>query len=156
MIELSLKLGIPTFEIENWPISVVDEYKAHNYLNKFTTKAEATRQALMVQLLWNQNNTKKSQFVPYTDLFPYLADNPEWLEHDQIKKAIKILNTLMTVEQYTDFSQKILEEISIERNKPIGEQDKFYIGRLIDLYKDCEQRIQAKELKKLNTKGETA
>ncbi|CAJ1855635.1 hypothetical protein HLBENOHH_02476 [Aeromonas dhakensis] len=89
-------------------------------------------------------------------MFPYLADNPEWLEHDQIKKAIKILNTLMTVEQYTDFSQKILEEISIERNKPKQDQDKFYIGRLKDLYKDCEKRIQAQELKKLNNKGETA
>jgi hypothetical protein len=101
----------------------------------------------------NQNNTKKSQFVSYTELFPYLQENPEWLEHDQIKKAIKILNTLITVEQYSDFSNKILEELAIERNKPVDDQDKFYITRLKDLYKDCANRIQAKQLKQLNTKG---
>lgn len=122
-------------------------------IEPFSNRAEAGRQALIAQILFNQNITKKSQFVPYTELFPYLQDNPSWLDDDRIKKAQKVLNTLQTEAQLSDFRSKIAEEYDIENTKE--EKDKFYLKRIVDLYQECDQRFQAEQLKQLN-KGEKA
>ncbi|MGL6606616.1 hypothetical protein [Aeromonas hydrophila] len=122
-------------------------------IEPFSNRSEAGRQALIAQILFNQNITKKSQFVPYTELFPYLQDNPSWLDDDRIKKAQKVLNTLQTEAQLSDFRSRIAEEFEIEdKNK---DKDKFYLNRIRDLYQECDRRFQAEQLKQLN-KGEKA
>ncbi|WP_339009454.1 hypothetical protein [Aeromonas popoffii] len=83
-----------------------------------------------------------------------MKDNPDWLDDERIKKALRILKGLQTAEQLADFGMKILEEIDIEKKKP--ERDQFYLSRLSDLSKECQRRFQAEHLKQLNNNGETA
>lgn len=127
-----MKLGVPVFELEQWDLNVINEYKALNYLSPFTEDAQAYRDGLLLQFIYNQNITKKKDMKVATDLLPYLVQEPEWLEHELIKKTKKILKSCHSDGMLADVLNRIQEQVDIEKAK--DSPDMYLITKLIELY----------------------
>lgn len=135
MLQLALAWGRPLHEIENLPISVVNEYKALNLISPFTNDAQAYREGLIATLLYNKGCTKSSQTKSVTDLFPYLSNKvPDYLEDDTVLKAKNILKAIGLQRSKTDvfessmaeFKTKVNEEIEMLKSE---KQPDFYVIR---------------------------
>ncbi|WP_051563733.1 hypothetical protein [Enterovibrio calviensis] len=126
-----MKLGIPIFELEQWDLSVINEYKALNYISPFTDDAQAYRDGLQLQFMYNQNVSKKKDMKLATDFLPYLKPEQEWLEHELVKKAKKFIEMCRSDEMLADTISKIKEQIEIEANEP--SPDKYLITKLSEL-----------------------
>ncbi|ENM2831978.1 hypothetical protein AB6Q85_002325 [Vibrio cholerae] len=131
MLQLSLKLGIPIFELEEWDYNIIAEYKALNYLSPFTDEAQAYRDGLLLQFIYNQNISKKKDMRLATDLLPYLNQEPEWIEHEIVKKAKQFINLSKTPQMLADTLKKIQEQVDIELSKK--EPDSYLITKLMQL-----------------------
>lgn len=131
-MQLSLKLGVPVHELERYPVSEINEYKALNVISPFVNDSELMREGLLLQLIRNQNITKKQHLKTAEQLLPYLKDYPDFLEHPTIKKVNTLLNSGISKEQEAHLLEKVLEEIDIESNK--DEPDQYLISRLYQIY----------------------
>ncbi|MGL4519407.1 MAG: hypothetical protein ACRCUJ_06965 [Phocaeicola sp.] len=133
ILELSLKLGIPAFELEEWPSSEITRYKALNIISPFTDKAQAQRDGLLMSLIRNQNITKRSQAVRVQDLLPYLEDFPKYLEHPDVTKAQSFLSNANQAWQVADIKKHIQEAIDAEEAKT--NPDTYLISRFKEMVK---------------------
>lgn len=131
LLQLSLVLKVPVFELEQWPASVIQEYRALNVVSPFTKDADNIRDGLLIQLVRNQNVTKKEHYKTADKLLPYLQTYPEFLEHPTVKKAESLLNTCVLPKQRENILNLITEEIQLEREKP--EPDDYVIFRLTEI-----------------------
>lgn len=122
---------MPIFEIEQWDWNVIHEYKALNYLSPFTEDAQAQRDGLLLQILYNQNISKKQNLKQAEELLPYLSKEPEWLEHELVKKAKSFIKLSTSPEMLADTLNKITEELKMELDKE--EPDTFLVYKLIQL-----------------------
>ncbi len=129
---MSLKLGVPVFELEHWSANIIAEYKALNYLSPFTDDAEAYRDGLLLQFTYNQNVSKKKDLKTASDFLPYLNKHQEWFEHPKVKDAIKFIGLSKSKEMLANTLQAILEEIEIESKKT--KPDSYLITKLRNLY----------------------
>ncbi|WP_154232783.1 hypothetical protein [Vibrio parahaemolyticus] len=68
----------------------------------------------------------------YSDLLPYLKEEPEWLEHSLVKKAKQFIELSSTPEMLADTLTKIQEQIQEEESRE--EKDSYLIHKLKDLY----------------------
>ncbi|KJR15236.1 hypothetical protein UF28_16350 [Vibrio parahaemolyticus] len=118
--------------MENWDINIINEYRALNYLSPFTDDAQAYRDGLLLQFTFNQNITKRKDMKMYSDLLPYLKEEPEWLEHSLVKKAKQFIELSSTPEMLADTLTKIQEQIQEEESRE--EKDSYLIHKLKDLY----------------------
>ncbi|EPN4965790.1 hypothetical protein BA746_00365 [Vibrio parahaemolyticus] len=118
--------------MENWDLNIINEYRALNYLTPFTDDAQAYRDGLLLQFTYNQNLTKQKDMKLATDFLPYLKREPDWLEHELVKKAKQFISLSNTDEMLANTLEKILEQVEIEREKP--EPDKYLIAKLLELY----------------------
>ncbi|EIE5877571.1 hypothetical protein LDV99_004500 [Vibrio parahaemolyticus] len=118
--------------MENWDLNIINEYRALNYLTPFTDDAQAYRDGLLLQFTYNQNLTKQKDMKLATDLLPYLKREPDWLEHELVKKAKQFISLSNTDEMLANTLEKILEQVEMEREKP--EPDKYLIAKLLELY----------------------
>ncbi|WMB74223.1 hypothetical protein RA178_06300 [Shewanella oncorhynchi] len=133
ILELSLKLGIPAFELEEWPSSEINRYKALNVISPFTDKAQAVRDGLLMSLIRNQNVTKKSQAVTPSQLLPYLEEFPSYLEHKDVTKAQSLLKNATQDWQVADIKKHIQEAIEAEQAK--ADPDTYLISRFKEMVK---------------------
>lgn len=124
-------MGIPIFEIEQWSLSTIAEYKALNYLSPFTDHAQAYRDGLLLQFTYNQNVKQKKDMKIATDFLPYLDSNPKWLEHPLVNRAKVLLNNAKSPEMLANVIKEILDEIAIESKKE--NPDTYLIVRLGEL-----------------------
>ncbi|EHM6953372.1 hypothetical protein KGV31_002171 [Vibrio parahaemolyticus] len=120
------------FEIEQWPQSVIQEYKALNIVSPFTNDAKNQTEGLLIQLIRNQNVTEKKYFRSANQLLPYLNEFPEYLEHPTVKKLNSLISSMHSEEQMANLMMKVKEEIELELNK--DEPDDYLIARLSQLY----------------------
>lgn len=123
---------MPVFELEKYPQSVIQEYKALNIVSPFTNDAQISRDGLLIQLIRNQNVTKKQHLRTAEELLPYLKEYPDYLEHPTIKKVNTILSNIKSDEQMAHILKSIAEEIEIETAK--DEPDSYLVNRLSQLY----------------------
>ncbi len=86
----------------------------------------------MIQLVRNQNVTKKQHYKTAEELLPYLQEYPEHLEHPTVKKVLGIIGACMESQQLAELMQKIVEEIEIEEGKE--DPDQYLIHRLSNTY----------------------
>ncbi|WP_068871980.1 hypothetical protein [Edwardsiella tarda] len=136
MLQLSLKLGVPVFEIEQWPLSVIAEYKAENMLMPFTDAAQAYRDGLALQFMYNQNVTKRHNIKYYDDLLPYLKQDQDWYEHEVVVHTKKTLAQVSKISEFalSDVLDKVNKAIEEERAK--DDPDQYLIVKLSQLYRE--------------------
>lgn len=133
LLQLSLKLGVPIFELETWPAQVIQEYRALNVVAPFTQDAENWRDGIQIQMVRNQNITKKQHYKTAEELLPYLQAFPEFLEHEKVIKVLGLIKVCSGPEQVANLMDMVSEEIEIESKK--DEPDHYLISRLIEIYK---------------------
>ncbi|MGL4843927.1 MAG: hypothetical protein ACRC2Y_04825 [Aeromonas veronii] len=133
LLQLSLKLGVPVFELETWPAQVIQEYRALNVVAPFTQDAENWRDGIQIQMVRNQNITSKQHYKTAEELLPYLQEYPEFLEHKQVSKVLGLIKVCPDPEQVANLMDKVREEIEIESQK--DDPDHYLISRLIEIYK---------------------
>ncbi|WP_412705001.1 hypothetical protein Aerorivi_02393 [Aeromonas rivipollensis] len=142
IFELSIALKIPVFEIKEWPIEIIDQYRAMNIIRPFTERAKSIRDGFMIELLRNQNVTKKKDYKTMDELLPYLGNGlPEFMENEHVKTAIKQLGFATTIGHrfmIEDTLRLMKEEIDIELSKPFSERDMYVIKRLSGLIRDTQ------------------
>ena len=142
IFELSIALKIPVFEIKEWPIEIIDQYRAMNIIRPFTERAKSIRDGFMIELLRNQNVTKKKDYKTMDELLPYLGNGlPEFMENEHVKTAIKQLDFATTIGHrfmIEDTLRLMKEEIDIELSKPSSERDMYVIKRLSGLIRDTQ------------------
>ncbi|EJG0782049.1 hypothetical protein C2F72_RS01375 [Vibrio parahaemolyticus] len=131
-MQLSIALGVPVFELEQYPQSVIQEYKALNIVSPFTNDAKNQMEGLLIQLIRNQNVTKREHLKSADELLPFLKEYPSYLEHPTIKKLLNLVSNISTPEQTAHLLNKIAEEIQLEKEKP--EPDEYLIHRLVEIY----------------------
>lgn len=132
LLQLSIKLGVPIQVLEEYPASIINEYKALNVVSPFTNDSELVREGLNLQLVRNQNVTKKQHMKTAEEILPYLQEYPDYLEHPTIKKLSGLLKSCISDEQVSALMKSVLEEIEIESNK--NEPDQYLISRLYGIY----------------------
>ena len=118
------------FELEQWPASVIQEYRALNVVSPFTKDADNIRDGLLIQLVRNQNVTKKQHYKTADELLPYLQTYPEFLEHPTVKKAESLLKCVLPMQREYALNE-IAKVIQSEREKP--EPDDYVIFRLTEI-----------------------
>ncbi|WOQ15187.1 hypothetical protein [Aeromonas media] len=142
IFELSIALKIPVFEIKEWPIEIIDQYRAMNIIRPFTERAKSIRDGFMIELLRNQNVTKKKDYKTMDELLPYLGNGlPEFMENEHVKMAIKQLGFATNIGHrfmIEDTLRLMKEEIDIELSKPSSERDMYVIKRLSGLIRDTQ------------------
>lgn len=127
-----MKLGIPVFELEQWPASTIQEYRALNVVSPFIQDSENWRDGIQIQMIRNQNVTKKQHYKTAEELLPYLQEYPEHLEHPTIKKVLGLVGACANANQLAELTKKIVEEIEIEEAKE--DPDAYLIHRLSEIY----------------------
>lgn len=132
LLQLSLALHVPIFQLEQYPQSIINEYKALNIVSPFTTDAIAVRDGILLSLIRNQNVSKKKDLRTAEEILPYLKEYPEYLEHPLIKKLNNTIHTFVTDEQTQSLLKNVIEEIEIESNK--HDPDPYVIARLTEFY----------------------
>ncbi|KFA99268.1 hypothetical protein [Vibrio sp. ER1A] len=85
-----------------------------------------------MQLIRNQNVSKKQHIKTAEQILPYLQEYPDYLEHPTIKKVLGLVSMIKSDEQMADLMNKVLEEIDIENKK--DKPDEYLISRLSDIY----------------------
>ncbi|MCU8498499.1 hypothetical protein M2G70_07450 [Vibrio vulnificus] len=131
LLQLSLALHVPIQELEQYPASIIQEYRALNFVSPFVNDAILSREGLSIQFLRNQNITKQQHYKTADELLPYLKEYPDYLEHDLVKKVLSLLSTVGTEEAKADLLTKISEEIVLEQNKE--NPDKYLLFRLQEI-----------------------
>ena len=118
-MDLSVSLHIPAHEIRQWPIEVIDDYRAYAAVKPFTKSVDQLLIAKIVEYIRNQNVTKEKDWVGVTELFKFMNHElPESFEHDDVKEfkeAIKhfpMLHEQAREEILGEMDTKILEEFS--------------------------------------------
>lgn len=138
IFELSIALKIPSFEIKQWPIQIIDEYRALNIVRPFTERAQAIREGYFIELFRNRNVTKEKDWVSKEKLFPYLGDSlPDFIEHPLVKKAVEqigLAKRLGHKYMLEDTLKRMEEQIQIENAKP--EHDMYLIRRYVQLIRE--------------------
>lgn len=132
LLQLSLALHVPVFELEQYPHSIINEYKALNIVSPFTNDAIAVRDGILLSLVRNQNVSKKKDLKSAEDILPYLKEYPDYLEHPSIKKVDSVMSMCTTNEQVQELLKSVSEEIEIESNK--ADPDSYVISRLTEFY----------------------
>lgn len=87
---------------------------------------------MLLQIVRNQNVSKKQHLKRADELLPYLQEYPEYLEHPTVKKVFSLISVCKTDEQMADLMMKVHEEIELERKK--DEPDEYVISRLTEIY----------------------
>lgn len=126
------------FEVEQWPASVIIEYKALNYLDPYTDNAQAQRDGLQLALTHNAQVRKKKDLKTAHDFLPYLKPDPEWLKPKIIKDAEKFIKLARTSKMLDFTLEKIVEEINTElaKDKP----DQYIVSKLARLVHEAKQK----------------
>ncbi|HHG3075760.1 TPA: hypothetical protein ACPVXB_001018 [Vibrio parahaemolyticus] len=132
LLQLSLALKVPIQELEQYPASVIQEYKALNIVSPFINDSKLAIEGFKLETHRNQNVSKKKDYRTAEQLLPFLSKYPEHLEHETIKKVNNLLNVCLTEEAKTDLLTKISEEIEQEHNKE--DPDLYLIHRLSEIY----------------------
>lgn len=129
IFELSVVLHTPVFEIKQWPIEIIDQYRAMNMIRPFTDRSQAIREGYLIELFRNRNVTKEKDWVSKEKLFPYLGDGlPDFLEHEYVKKAIEqigLAKKLGHKYMLEDTLKRMNEQIQLEYEK--GEERDMYL-----------------------------
>ena len=148
-MELSIKLGVPYFEIETWPLEAVNKYMALNLMRPFTHSADFIREGFIIELLRNQNCTKKSQYRDMTQLIPYTSLKlPDYMEHPDIRKLKKAVDMALTFNikpMIDDIKENILDEISIQLAKQVEDRDEYIIKRCAEIYRSLLPKEESTE-----------
>ncbi|HZG10389.1 MAG TPA: hypothetical protein VEZ91_00170 [Kurthia gibsonii] len=89
----------------------------------------------MIELLRNQNITKKSQYKSSSELLPFLnGELPMYLDDPRLVKLRKQMSMgYLPPEAIEDFRGKIAEEVQIQMQEK--EKDHYFISELIKIYK---------------------
>lgn len=132
LLQLSLALHIPVQELEQYPSSLIQEYRALNIVSPFTNDSQLVRDGLLIELIRNQNVSKKKDYRSAEQILPYLAKYPDYLEHPVVKKASNLISLCKSSEQKKDLLSKIKEEIELEQGKQ--DSDDYLISRLSHIY----------------------
>ncbi len=125
-------MKVPVFELENYPASIIQEYRALNVVSPFTTDSMNIQTGILLSLIRNQNVVKKKDLVSADQILPYLKEYPDYLEHPTIKKVQGLINSCQSNELLADLLEKIAEEIELESNK--DKPDEYLISRLSEIY----------------------
>lgn len=132
-----MSLKIPIQELREWPIDVIDDYRAYDLLTPFTPRAQMHREGFIAASIRNQNCTKQSQIVRADELFPYLKDGvPDYLEDPtilEVKRSLSNLFVPLWVRQ--DLCEQMRNVINEELDKPQKEQDTYLIQGLYQILK---------------------
>lgn len=99
----------------------------------FTDDAQARRDGMAIQLMYNQNVTKPKDLKGMGELIPYLNDRQDWYEHPTIKKVEKAIGCCKHPDALAKLMNSVFEEIQIEQEKP--NPDTYLITRLIEIYR---------------------
>jgi len=145
MFDLSVSLHVPIHEIKNWPLEIIDQYKAYNHIKHFTKNTDYELTGYMIELLRNQNITKKSQYKSSTELLPFLAGKlPDYLDDPRLVKLRKQMSmSCLPQEAIEDFRGKIAEEVQIQMQEK--ERDQYFISELIKLYQKYDNNNNKEE-----------
>lgn len=144
MFDLSVALNIPIFEIKNWPLEIIDQYKAYNHIKHFTKSTDHELTGYMIELLRNQNITKKSQYKSSTELLPFLNGKlPSYLDDPRLVRLRKQMSSQLPPEAIEDFREKIAKEVQIQMQEK--EQDHYFISELIKIYKEYDNNNNKEE-----------
>ena len=134
LYELSIVLKIPVHELKEWPVETLDEYRAFNLIRPFTKRADQHLQGYIIELLRNQNVTKKHQYKRADELIPYLKDGlPKFLEHELVLKAKSLLGSARTEWARKDVLTKIGETVEEELSKGTDTRDNYLISELMKI-----------------------
>lgn len=127
---MSLKISIQ--ELREWPIDVIDDYRAYDLLTPFTPRAQMHREGFIAASIRNQHCTKQSQIVRADELFPYLKEGiPDYLEDPTILEAKRSLsNSFVPLWVRQDLCEQMMKVINEELDKPQKEQDAYLIQGL--------------------------
>ncbi|MFR9702205.1 hypothetical protein ACL00O_06860 [Aeromonas sanarellii] len=136
LFDLSITLSVPIHEIKQWPITIVDQYKAYNHLRHFTKNTDHELTGFIIELLRNQNITKKSDYKTAKQMMPFLSGElPDYLNDPRILKMRRQLSTPNLPKHVIDkFFVDLLEHIKDEIGKE--EKDQYYIEELIKIYQE--------------------
>lgn len=132
-MSLSVALKIPVHDIMEWPNDIINSYRAYNLLFPFSHVADMHREGLVIELLRNQNVTKKHHYKSADDLIPYLKHElPKQFEHPDLLKANKLLSIAMNEETRKEIMGHIWETLSHAAQQP--DKDEYLIRGLAKLY----------------------
>lgn len=144
--------------MKEWPVDILDQYRAMNLIRPFTNRSEQMREGYIIELLRNQNVTKKKDYKTMVEILPYLGDKlPDFLEHEFVKKAldqISLAKTLGHKFMLKDTIDRMIEQIQLEYDKGEG-KDEYVIKRFVNLINEhrSEEAIEVLE-KKAKTNDE--
>ncbi|MCR6739103.1 hypothetical protein NVV56_09390 [Aeromonas dhakensis] len=135
MFDLSVALHIPIFEIKNWPLEIIDQYKAYNHIKHFTKSTDHELTGYMIELLRNQHITKKSDYKSSSELLPFLNGKlPSYLDDPRLVNLRKQMSMdYLPPAAIEDFRGKIADEVQIQMQEK--EKDHYFISELIKIYK---------------------
>ncbi|ELA9841219.1 hypothetical protein V4F87_003261 [Vibrio parahaemolyticus] len=105
-----------------------------NVVSPFINDARNQIDGYTIQLLRNQNVSKRQHFKSADELLPYLKEYPEYLEHPTVKKAFELIKNCHSDELMAELLEKIKEEIELEISK--DEPDEYVISRLSEIYQN--------------------
>lgn len=98
----------------------------------FTYDAGIQRDAFTFEAICNSVPRKK--YFHAKQVFPYLDNDREWIEHPTVVNLNKIIKSCQYSPALADIMEKILEEIEIEQNKP--RPDEYLITKLREIYRN--------------------
>ncbi|TNI70191.1 hypothetical protein CF122_13400 [Aeromonas media] len=136
LFDLSIALSVPIHEIKQWPITIIDQYKAYNHLRHFTKNTDHELTGFIIELLRNQNISKKHQYKTAREMMPFLGGGlPKYLDDPRLVNLKKQLSSqYLPQEAIDEFKEKIAEEIQIQLQQE--EQDQYFIEELIKIYQE--------------------
>lgn len=126
-------MKVPVQDIMEWPLNILNSYRAYNLLYPFSHVAEMHREALVIELLRNQNVTKKHQYKQADEIIPYLKHKlPDSFEHPDILKANKLLAIAMNDDARKEIMGHIWETLTHAAQQP--DKDEYLIRGLAKIY----------------------
>ncbi|MGY6036647.1 hypothetical protein [Aeromonas sp. AE23HZ002T15] len=133
LFDLSVALHVPIHEVKNWPQDIIDQYKAYNHLKPFTKNTEHQMMGFMIEILRNQNITKKHQYKTAEQMMPFLRGGlPAYLDDERLVLLRQQIGGILTDYARQDILGCILEEVQIQAQMPV--RDEYFIQELIKIY----------------------
>ena len=136
LFDLSIALSVPIHEIKQWPITIIDQYKAYNHLRHFTQSTDRELTGFIIELLRNKNITKKSDYKTSRQMMPFLdCKLPDYLNDSRIVKMRRKLSSQNIPQKVKD---KFFDDLLVHIQEEMGKEDKdqYYIEQLINIYQE--------------------
>lgn len=145
-MDLSIALHIPAHVIREWPIELIDEYRAYSIIKPFTKHVDQFLTTKVVEYIRNQNVTKEKDWVSAHDLFPFLKQElPDAFEHEDVREFKRAINHFPML--HPEARDEILDEMGdrvLEEHRKGTEADTYVIKTLYKMINDNKQEKKGK------------